>query len=306
MTATLLVLGASGFLGPHIVLAGAKSKGFGRVVAACRRPGELSVPGCSFDAVPWDGLFGEETAELVARVRPAGIVTTAALSRLDACEEDPGSARAANVELALGVARAARATGARLVHVSTDLVFGGAPPVGARYAESDPPSPLSVYGRTKAEGEEAVRTEYPAALVCRLPLLFGDSHGRGLGASDSLVAAVRRGEEPLLFEDEWRTPLDVAFAARALVELAMGDRTGPLHVAGPDRLSRSELGLLALRAAGFAAAETAARVRFGRRAERDPRGLRPVDVSLDASAARELLVTPLPAPAESLGIDRSA
>lgn len=234
---------------------------------------------------------------------PARIVCCAALSRIDECERQPELAERVNCELPRRLARWSAAHGARLVHVSTDLVFGARPPAqrgAGGFVESDPPAPLCVYGASKAGGEAAVLCADPRALVVRLPLLFGDSGGRGLGASDSLLAALARGERPLLFRDEWRTPLDVSDAAAALLELTEGEEAGLLHVAGPVRLSRVELGHLVLRAAGKRSAELYALVRVGTRAEAGLAALRPRDVSLDATRALSRLETALLAPREAL------
>jgi dTDP-4-dehydrorhamnose reductase len=195
------------------------------------------------------------------------MVNAAALSRVADCAADPVLAERVNAELAERVAQLAAARGIRLVHVSTDLVFGAVAAGPAGLAEDAPVAPLSVYGRTKAEGERRVLAVNPAALVVRLPLLFGDSRGRGLGASDALLAAVADGERPGLFVDEFRTPLDVGDAARAIVELADGKERGVLHVAGPERLSRYELGLAVLVARGFAKTEAERAVRAASRSE---------------------------------------
>lgn len=292
MARDLLVLGASGFLGPHLVAA-AKKAGW-RVVAAARTRGVAAcVEGVAADASRvWNAERAGATAELIESVRPAAILLAAALARVDECERDPARAFALNAELPSAVARLARAGQIRLVHISTDLVFGGLPAREARYTEADPPSPVHVYGRSKAEGEAGALSGYPAALVVRLPLLYGDSLGRGLGASDALLAALARGERPALFTDEWRTPLEAGNAALALVELVGRDEHGLLHVAGPERLSRYELGLAFLGAHGLAAE----RVRGALRGELALAELRPRDVSLDASRARALLATPLRAP----------
>jgi dTDP-4-dehydrorhamnose reductase len=226
-------------------------------------------------------------------LRPARILQCAALSSAADAEARPELARALNVDLPASVALWCARTGARLVHVSTDLVFGGREPPATGFREEDPPAPLSVYGRSKAAGEAAVLEACPSALVVRLPLLCGDSFGRGRGASDSLLAAIARGERPTLFSDEWRTPLDVADAARALVELAGADASGLLHVAGPDRLSRHELGLVVLQSRGMSAEAAAAAIRSGTRSEAGMERVRARDASLDARRAASFLATPL-------------
>ena len=109
----------------------------------------------------------------------------------------------------------------------------------APYDEDAAPSPLSVYGATKAEGEERVRSH--GGRVVRLPLLFGpDDRGRGATAAlrRALVAQTPMG----LFTNEYRTPLHAADAAAAMVA-AVVDPDGPnvFHLPGPERVSRWEL-----------------------------------------------------------------
>jgi dTDP-4-dehydrorhamnose reductase len=126
--------------------------------------------------------------------------------------------------------------GARLLFASTDLVFDGR---SAPYAENAPPSPLSVYGASKAQGEDRVRVH--GGRVVRLPLLFGaDPLGRG--ATASVRAAIAEARPFGLFTNEYRTPLHAADAAGALVE-AVVDPDGPnvFHLPGPERVSRWQL-----------------------------------------------------------------
>ncbi|MBL8863278.1 MAG: sugar nucleotide-binding protein [Planctomycetes bacterium] len=281
-----LVLGGTGFLGVHVLRA-ARAAGL-ETWCAARQPSPLAGP--AFQAL--DAEDSGALGPLLAELAPVCVVNCIALARVSDCERAPERARALNAEFPGRLARLARARGIRLVHVSTDLVFGDRPAPPAGFAEDDEPGPVSAYGATKLAGERAVLAAEPRALVARLPLLCGASFGRELGASDAVVAAVRRGERPRLFTDEVRTPLDAADAARALVELAARDLAGRLHLAGPERLTRLELGLRALAAAGCAdpRAQVDAAVRAGEHARR------PADVALDSARARRLLVSPLPAP----------
>jgi dTDP-4-dehydrorhamnose reductase len=250
--------------------------------------------------VAWDGRSALENVRLFSATQPSVIVIAAALSRMSACDSDPETAREVNGALPGGLARLAVSYGARVVHVSTDLVFGAEPPQEERYTPEDVPAPLSIYGHSKVDGEERVRKADPEALVCRLPLLYGDSFGRGLGASDGLLAALERGETPVLFDDEWRTPLGVADAARALVELARGELAGTLHLAGPERLTRAELGRLILLSNGTGTGKVHRHFRTGTRAELGLDESRPADVSLDATLALAQLETPLRSVSETL------
>ena len=311
---TTLVLGASGFLGAHVVAAlvavsvarAASGRAPGRVLAAGRDVRLVPRFSDPRDAAEWlerDLAPAGSAADWLDELLPGRVVQCAALARMAACEDEPALAERLNAGLPEEVARWCAARGARLVHVSTDLVFGAEPPPAEGFHEDSPPGPLSVYGRTKLAGEEAVLAAHPAALVVRLPLLYGNSGGRGLGASDALLCAVDSGSVPPLFVDEHRTPLEVSNAAEALAELVDGSARGRLHVAGPDRVSRLELGLAVLEGMGLERESALASVRPARQAEVPAAGARPADVSLDARRARKLLSTRLLGVAQ--GVERA-
>ncbi|MFL5913828.1 MAG: SDR family oxidoreductase [Gaiellaceae bacterium] len=160
------------------------------------------------------------------------------------------------------VADAARRAGARLVHLSTDLVFDG--DSGAPYREEDEPRPVSEYGRAKLEAEGIVD-----GLVVRTSLLYGKP-----GPQEALAAR----DDVVFHEDEIRCPTHVADLAAALLELAGLDVAGVLHVAAPDAVSRLELARLL--------------------GARDPQGAptppgRARNVALDSSRAARLLAARL-------------
>jgi dTDP-4-dehydrorhamnose reductase len=311
-----LVLGGSGFLGAHVLAAalaesdrrapetrepGEQFESIGLVVAACRgRPAAIACESPRVDWQPFDALHAGAARELCERKEPARVIVCTALSTIPECESYPGLARALNIDLPDQVARWCAASGAHLVLVSTDLVFGATLPPPDGFDERATPAPISNYGRTKAQGEEAVLAADPSALVVRLPLLFGDSGGRGLGASDRVLRAVELGERPAMFSDEWRTPLDVECAARALIELAHGTERGVLHVSSGERVSRSDLALRALVAAGSTRAEALAKIAVTTRREAGMERTRPEDVSVDGRRARSILRTRLEGPSERL------
>jgi dTDP-4-dehydrorhamnose reductase len=145
---------------------------------------------------------------------------------------------------------------------------------GAPYTEDDEPRPLTGYGRAKADAEDGVLGAHPGALVVRTSLIYG---GPEPGPQERLAADPGAS----FFTDEVRCPIHVADLADALVELAGGERSGLLHVAGADRLSRHEFAELLER-------------RPVRAASISESGLvRPRDCSLAIDRARELLRTPL-------------
>jgi dTDP-4-dehydrorhamnose reductase len=271
---TLLITGASGLLGAHL-LRQLAAEGEQAVAWSGTRGGELF----GFPLRPVDLTDADAVAEAFRAARPAAVIHAAALARIADCAREPERARSVNALATARLAELCAAAGARLAHVSTDLVFDGE---RAPYRESDEPTPLSAYGRAKAEGERAVLA-HPGHCVARLSLLYGPSL-TGRSFFDEQVSALRAGRPVKLFTDEWRTPLDLPTAARALLELAGAEVSGVLHLGGPERLSRHELGLLLAEALGA----DPALVVPARRQDVPAAEPRPRDTSLDSSRWRGL------------------
>lgn len=128
------------------------------------------------------------------------------------------------------VAAAARATGARLVHLSTDLVFSGT--LGRPLHEGDAIDPITPYGVAKAEAEERVLALDPHALVVRTSLLYGGPARPGPQERLALDP------DASFFTDEVRSPVPAERLAHDLLALAATPARGVLHVGGPDDLDR--------------------------------------------------------------------
>jgi len=201
----------------------------------------------------------EAVRELFHRLRPDVVIHTAYRQE----EDDVNTIGSENVALA------AAAVGARLVHLSTDVVFDGRK--GAPYVEADPPCPVTDYGRAKAEAEGRVAASHSGALLVRTSLLYG-------GAEPSKHELAARNPGFTFFTNEVRSPVHVSDLARALLELAELDVAGPLHVAGAEAVSRAE----------FAELISGAAVRSSPAPD-----TRPHDCSLDSSRAQALLRTRL-------------
>jgi dTDP-4-dehydrorhamnose reductase len=174
------------------------------------------------------------------------------------------------------LARAAAARGARLVNLSTDMVYGGD---CAPYAEGDTPAPINEYGRAKLEAEAEAAAMAGAANV-RTSLIV-----RTL-AKDETVTALRNGTLPPAFVDELRSPIADVDLARQLWELAAlpaEQMAGVWHLAGPESVSRYTLAVLLARSAGLDPAAV------GTALNRDFLPPRPRDLRLlTARADREL------------------
>lgn len=181
------------------------------------------------------------------------------------------------------VARAAAAVGARLIHISSDVIFDGEREDA--YTEDDPPTPITPYGEAKAQAERLVAASHPNAVIVRTSLIYGFTPIDRISQFALDVAAGRRQER--LFTDEIRCPIYVEDLAAALLELIDLDYTGVLHIAGAERLSRYTFGSLIARAWKV----DPSGIRSGLSAESPQR--RPRNCALDISRATALLQTRL-------------
>lgn len=151
----------------------------------------------------------------IARARPSVIVNAAAYTKVDKAESEPDAARRANAIAPALLARAARAADAALVHISTDYVFDGSK-TGA-YTEADPVSPLGVYGRSKAEGEDAVRAALPRHLIVRTSWVYG-AYGHNILKTVLRLAAER--DELRFVADQRGCPTSTHDLAEAILGIA--------------------------------------------------------------------------------------
>lgn len=262
----LLVVGGSGFLGQEVAR---QARRAGKRVTATFHSRALAIGGV--DWRPLDIRRRAGVAALVGEVRPA-VVVNAAYRQDDWATTADGATH---------VAAAAAATGARLVHVSSDALFSGA---AARYDETCDPEPISPYGAAKAAAETAVKALAPGAVIARTSLIIG----YGASPPERMVHALASGAtKGVLFTDDIRCPIHVADLASALLELAASAHSGIQHVAGSDAVSRHELGVLIGRRDGLD--ESA--LPTGTRAGSGVPG--PLDVRLDCAKTQARLSTRL-------------
>jgi dTDP-4-dehydrorhamnose reductase len=235
----LLVVGGSGLLGREVVR---QARHAGHHVTGTSHSQQEGPDGRRLDI-----RSRGEVGALVAELRPEVIVNAAYRQADWATTADGG----------MHVAAAAAASGALLVHVSSDAVFSGQ---ADRYDEAATPDPVTPYGAAKAAAEVAVRGLVADAAIVRTSLIIG----AGQSLTERFVSDLATGKRTgVLFTDDVRCPIHVTDLAAAVLELA--GRPGVHHVAGPDALSRHELGVLIARRDGLDenALPTALRARSG-------------------------------------------
>lgn len=177
----------------------------------------------------------------LAAAQPAVIVNCAAVAEPPACAADPAGSEKLNVQLPAALARHAAATGARLMHLSSEQVFDGAR--YAAHAVTEAPRPLNLYGEQKLASEQAVLAAAPGrAVVMRLPLLTGDSANRQRSLHERYFLDWQAGKTPRLYTDEHRQTCSATEVAAVLLALcARPDIHGLRQWAGADLLTRHEI-----------------------------------------------------------------
>ncbi len=204
----VLVTGAGGQLGREAMLAfGAQ----GYDVTGIDR-GELDL------------VAVERVAEAVAAHRADWVVHCAAYTQVDRAEEEPERAFAINRDAAGAVAQGAQRSGSRLLHVSTDFIFGGRQ--ATPYREDAEGDALGVYGQSKWEGEQAVRAALPQALILRTAWVYG-VHGHNFVKTMLRLATER--DELRVVDDQIGTPTWTGDIVRAMQALMGKNAEGICH-----------------------------------------------------------------------------
>jgi dTDP-4-dehydrorhamnose reductase len=284
-----LVIGASGQVGAALV-ACLTARGHAVVGTHARVPGPHTRP--------LDLTDHAATERLLAEVAPDWVFCPAALSAVDYCEDHPEEAFRTNRDAPAAAARAADRLGARFVFFSSEYVFDG---TGGPYGEDDAPNPLSVYGRSKLEGEQAVREASARALVIRTTVVYG-SEPQGKNFVYQLLRRARAGERMTVPADQRSSPTYNADLAAAVVELAERGVSGILHVAGPEVLDRHAFARLACEVFGVDAGVLVP-VTTEALKQRAPR---PLDAGLRIERVRRLVAVSLRGPRAGLTAMRDA
>jgi dTDP-4-dehydrorhamnose reductase len=230
----LLIFGARGFIGGCLALAA--------------RPRFAAVPSDSMGRV--DIADREACRRLFDAVRPDTVFLLAAISDIDRCEREPALAEAANVQGPENIARECLRTGARLLFTSSGAVFDG---TKADYVETDPVSPVSVYGKSKARAETVVTELLPGAVIVRLSLVLGLAPHAGTNALvNKLMASWEAGKPVSVPVNEQRNAIDAPALTNLLLELANNERAaGIYHAGSANALSRLEIGRRLATAFGY-------------------------------------------------------
>ena len=185
----------------------------------------------------------EPIAELVKSWQPDLIVHTVGLTDVDRCDREPAAAMDINVNTTLNIRLAAEAIGCKVIHISTNDVFGGQ---SGMYLETDLPEPINFYSHTKLMAEKMFYG-YENSLILRFTILSWYASGKTAFAR-WLVESLRAGQSVRLFQNQFNAPLYVSTLAKWIEVLF--EATGTYHL-GSERHSRYEAGYALAEAMGL-------------------------------------------------------
>jgi dTDP-4-dehydrorhamnose reductase len=211
MKPRILLTGKNGQVGAELAMV---LPGLGEVIAPDREELDLSRP--------------DEIRRTIREIRPSLIVNAAAYTAVDQAEKEEALAQAINADAPALMAQEASKIGAGLVHYSTDYVFDGSK--HSPYEENDPPNPVSVYGRTKLAGEQAIRDAGLPYLIFRTAWVYG-TRGRNFLLTILRLASQR--EELRIVRDQIGTPTwcrEIARGTASVLGHISQDRKGALSL----------------------------------------------------------------------------
>jgi len=237
---TVLITGAHGFLGQHVVRLFLEESKCDLIITAREKEtlfAEVDKEPRILAYHTLDITQRSSVRDIVIAAKPDAIVNCAGFVKVDEAEAKREIAWRANVTGVEHLAEVARKVDARIVHVSSDLVFDG---LRAPYTESDAPHPVNYYGRTKLASENVLRTSGLEHTIFRTCLVYGAAERANANYALSVVLSLERGEPVFAATDLFSTPTLVDDLALAIVRATERKRTGLYHVAGPQMLPRYE------------------------------------------------------------------
>jgi dTDP-4-dehydrorhamnose reductase len=229
----VLITGSNGLLGQKIVRQALK-KGISFLATS---KGENRNPDCpSGNYQSLDICDANAIEKVFTDFQPTHIIHTAAITNVDACELNPEECELVNVTATRYLFEAAQKINAHFQLLSTDFVFDGEK---GNYKETDEPNPLSVYAKSKVDGEALLlNSDYKNHSIVRTIIVYGI--GNNLSRTNIICwakEALSKGQPMNIIDDQFRAPTwadDLAWACLRICDL---DTTGIYHISGPETFS---------------------------------------------------------------------
>ena len=233
---TLLLTGASGFLGYHFCQ---HPQSDWNIIGTYHQHPEGIHPGIK--AIPLNLLDKAATDSAIEKVKPDAILHLAANSSTGFCEKHPEQSYQINVTSSANLATICAKRNIQLLFTSSEQVYDGTKKV---YTDTDEANPINTYGKQKAEAEKQILEILPTATIARIAVLFGHQGESSYCFMNDWLDRWSKGEEVTAFHDEVRSFLSARSAVEALLLLLRKKAEGVYNVGGADAMSRYDFAKL--------------------------------------------------------------
>lgn len=237
----LLIIGANGFLGSHIINLRHSNERINNQFNFIASDVENTFVPNKFPFIYLDITNSEKTNKKISKLSPEVVILTAAMSNVDQCEVNKDLATKINTFGPKNVSDACKKVDSKLIYLSTDFVFDGISREG-NYNENHTPNPISHYGKTKYEGEIAIINSEIKYLICRTAVLYGWNKHK-LNFITWILDKLNQKEKISIVTNQINNATLVVNLAEIILKLIEKDSTGIYHTAGDGALSRYEMAL---------------------------------------------------------------
>jgi len=168
--------------------------------------------------------------------KPGVVVLAGGITDVDLCESRPRFAEEVNIKGTLDLAKRIKEHDAKMIFMSTDYIFDGKK---GPYKEDDEPGPVNVYGRTKLEAENIIKSILDDYLIVRTAQLYGIDY-RGRNFAVKIMRNMKNNKKVYAADDFYCTPTYAGSLSESIIELIEKNKTGVYHAAGTDFINRCE------------------------------------------------------------------
>ena len=235
---TILVTGTNGLLGQKLIYRLLEINSF-KIIAVARGQNRLNVK-TGYDYYDIDITEKEKIFNIIQKTKPNIVINPAAMTNVDACENDKSTCIKTNIEAVKHLVEALENTQnenykPHFIHFSTDFVFDGS---NGPYNEEDIPNPISFYAESKLKSEEIVKQSKLKWAIVRTIIIYGVTDGN---QRSNIVLWVKNslsnGQRINVITDQYRSPTLAEDLANGTIAIAQKGSTGIYHLSGPDTFS---------------------------------------------------------------------
>ncbi len=234
----ILITGSNGLLGQKIVRQLSNNSKLNYLATSQGQNRNIACPSTNYSSL--DITNAVEVSNTISKYSPDYIIHTAAITNVDYCELNTSECEKVNVTGTKNLFDAAKKNGTHFLFLSTDFVFDGKK---GNYKETDKPNPLSVYAKSKLDGELILmNSNYSNWSIARTIIVFGE--GENLSRSNIVLwakEALSRGKALNIIDDQFRAPTWADDLAWGCIQICVQKRKGIYHLSGPESMSIFDL-----------------------------------------------------------------